>query len=1145
MPLTPQDFVSKWKRVTARERQTVQEHFLDVCALVGHATPNEYDPSGTKFAFEMGAAKTSGGNGWADVAKLGYFGWEYKGKDADLDKAYEQLLRYRDALQNPPILIVSDINRIIVRTNYTNLPTRTISLTLDDLLTTDGLKTLKAIFFNPDELKPRQTVQSVTEEAARQFSRLAGILRKYGEDPQTVAHFLIRLLFCLFAEDVGLLPDRLFPRLLEQTRRRSKDFAAVLQVLFQAMSTGGYFGAERIPHFNGGLFNDNTVLELDSDGLDTLAQIDSLDWAAIEPSIFGTLFERGLDPSKRSQLGAHYTSRDDILLIVEPVLMAPLLRQWEQLQAEVRQMKADAAEESEKKRAAVTQKIGEKLRAFADQLAAIQVLDPACGSGNFLYVALRRLLDLQHQVIALSDQLGAGRFFISVSPSQLHGIEINEYAHELAQVTIWIGYIQWLAENGYGLPSEPILKPMQNIQHMDAILATQQPPSLPPPQPSPKMGEGVPPPRPSPKMGEGVLPSPILGEGPGVRVGDDFDHWNIPESLRRNMVNLAREFRKTPTRSEAILWQALRGKRLDGVKFRRQQNIGPFVVDFYASEHRLIVEIDGPIHETQQRQDAERQKLLESLGLRFVRVPAKLVENDLNAALEMIRSAIAQQPPPQPSPKMVDGAPPPRPSPKMGEEVPPSLILGEGPGVRAKEWAIEPTWPAADVIIGNPPFLGGNKIRAGLGDEYVDALFKLYEGRVPAFADLVCYWFEKARALIETGQVKRAGLLATNSIRGGANRKVLERIKQSGDIFWAQSDREWVLDGAAVNVSMVGFDNGTQAEKWLDHGAVTTINPDLTALANLATAHPLPENAGICFMGPSAKAPFDIEENVALQMLADTGNPNGKPNADVVRPVASAIDLVQGSRRKWTLDFGLMEEEQAAEYEKPFEYVKKVVLPVRQETRRDDYRGRWWQYARPRIEMRAALQGKARFIATPGVSKHRIFVWMDAHVLCNQGTLVFARDDDYFFGVLHSKVHEIWALKQGTSLEDRPRYTPTSTFETFPFPWPPGHEPAADPRLLAIAQAAKNLDEKRQRWLNPPSPPAPLPSGEGSAPSPTLGEGRGGGRTLTNLYNTRPTWLQLAHQKLDAAVFAAYGWPPDLSDEQILERLLALNLERA
>src|SRR5215212_2235156 len=400
MPLTPQDFVSKWKRVTAREKQTYQEHFIDLCHLVGHPTPNEYDGTGTRFAFEMGVAKTSGGQGWADVAKLGYFGWEYKGKDADLEKAYDQLLRYRDSLQNPPLLIVSDINHIIIRTNYTNLPTRTYTLTLDDLLKPESINILKTVFFTPEQLKPQITIEGVTREAASKFSKLADNLRRYGSQPQEIAHFLIRLLFCLFAEDIGLLPEKLFPRLLDQTRHNSKDFSEVLRQLFRAMNTGGYFGSDKILHFNGGLFDNENVLPLDRADMDIIADIDALDWGAIEPSIFGTLFERGLDPSKRSQLGAHYTSKEDILLIVKPVLMQPLRREWAELQTECLELQSKA--ESGKKGEGVRKKtsslkgISEKLRGFADKIASTKVLDPACGSGNFLYVALRLLLDLQN-----------------------------------------------------------------------------------------------------------------------------------------------------------------------------------------------------------------------------------------------------------------------------------------------------------------------------------------------------------------------------------------------------------------------------------------------------------------------------------------------------------------------------------------------------------------------------------------------------------------------------------------------------------------------------------------------------------------------------------------------------------------------------
>jgi type II restriction/modification system DNA methylase subunit YeeA len=924
MSITPQDFVAKWKHVTAGERQECQEHFIDLCHLVGHQTPMEYDPTGTHFAFEMGANKTSGGQGWADVAKQGYFGWEYKGQDHDLDKAYEQLLRYRDSLQNPPVLVVSDINRIIIRTNYTNLPTRTITLTLDDLLSADSLKVLRAVFFNPDELKPRETVESVTEEAAKQFSKLAGILRKYSEDNQRVAHFLIRLLFCLFAEDVGLLPEKLFPHLLEQARHHSKDFMEVLRQLFRAMNTGGFFGADRILFFNGGLFDNDYVLELDSDGMEILAQIDALDWAAIEPSIFGTLFERGLDPTKRSQLGAHYTSRDDIVLIVEPVLMAPLRREWAALKDDVEQMKAVAGEANQKKKSAVVKKIGMKLRTFADKIAAVQVLDPACGSGNFLYVALRLLLDLQNEVISLSDHLGAGRFFISVSPSQVHGIEINEYAHELAQITIWIGYIQWLLDNGYGLPAEPILKPMQTILHMDAILA--------------------------------------------------YDDTGRP---------------------------------------------------------------------------------------------------------------------------------------------------------------VEPEWPAADVIIGNPPFLGGKRMRSELGDAYIDKLFELYDGRVPREADLVCYWFEKAHAMIEAGQVKRAGLLATQGIRGGANRKVLERIKETGEIFWAYSDRNWVLDGATVHVSMIGFDAREETSFYLDGKSVTAINPDLTSNIDLTIAKPLNENLNICYMGITPGGPFTISDELAVKWLSSSTNPNGKSNSDVIRPYYNGQDVTGNSRRVWIIDFGtkaLLEE--AALYELPFEYVKLKVKPFRDKNRRISYKEKWWLHAESRPAMREAINGLSRYIVTPRVSKYRIFAWIPGGAFVDSATFLFSRDDDYFFGVLHSKPHELWARATGTQLREAEsgfRYTPTSTFETFPFPWRPGEEPKTGARFQAIASSAKELVEMRDRWLR----------AEG------LSEEERKKRTLTNLYNARPTWLDLAHKKLDAAVCDAYGWPHDLTDEQILERLLTLNLERA
>ncbi|MEK7326166.1 MAG: type IIL restriction-modification enzyme MmeI [Chloroflexota bacterium] len=202
---------------------------------------------------------------------------------------------------------------------------------------------------------------------------------------------------------------------------------------------------------------------------------------------------------------------------------------------------------------------------------------------------------------------------------------------------------------------------------------------------------------------------------------------------------------------------------------------------------------------------------------------------------------------------------------------------------------------------------------------------------------------------------------------------------------------------------------------------------------------------------------------------------------------------------------------------------------MRSKNRRMAYAEKWWQYAEARPGMRAALLGKSRFIATPRVSKHRIFVWLKPEVLANDGTIVFARDDDFSFGVLHSKIHELWARGTGTQLREAEsgfRYTPTSTFETFPFPRPTAKQ------KKAIAEAARELNEKRESWLNPyKDQPAAIREDLKK-------------RTLTNLYNERPTWLHLAHEKLDRAVLDAYGWPGDLSDDGILARLLAENLRR-
>jgi type II restriction/modification system DNA methylase subunit YeeA len=430
-----------------------------------------------------------------------------------------------------------------------------------------------------------------------------------------------------------------------------------------------------------------------------------------------------------------------------------------------------------------------------------------------------------------------------------------------------------------------------------------------------------------------------------------------------------------------------------------------------------------------------------------------------------------------------------------------------------------------------------------LGDEYTKAMWQLYEGRVPGAADLVTYWFERARTEIERKNVKRAGLLATQAIRAGANRQVLERIKQSGDIFYAQADRPWIQEGAAVRVSMVGFDDGSETDRRLNINKddladvayqnakqVEIINADLTSLVDLTQAHQLPENGNLCFQGPVKVGAFDIDAQTALEMLA-VPNPHGRPNSDVVKPWMNASDVTRRPRGMFIIDFDELELEDASLYEAPFEYVRDNIKSFRESNNDKQRRSYWWRLGRSGKDLKLAKDRLTKVIITPRVSKHRMFVWADGELLPDSRLFAIAREDDYFFGVLHSRIHEIWSLATSSrhGVGNDPTYNNTTCFETFPFPWPPGKEPKDDPRVEAIAEAARELVEKRNHWLNPPG----------------LSEKELKQRTLTNLYNQRPTWLAMAHEKLDRAVLAAYGWPHELGDEEILERLLALNLERA
>jgi type II restriction/modification system DNA methylase subunit YeeA len=447
-------------------------------------------------------------------------------------------------------------------------------------------------------------------------------------------------------------------------------------------------------------------------------------------------------------------------------------------------------------------------------------------------------------------------------------------------------------------------------------------------------------------------------------------------------------------------------------------------------------------------------------------------------------------------------------------------------------------------------------MRSGLGDHDVETLFDCYRGRVPPEADLVTYWFEKARTQVEAGQTKRVGLVATNSIRGGANRRVLDRIVSESCIFEAWSDEPWVIDGASVRVSLICFGSTDDVPRF-DGEPVSHINADLTAGAlDLTKAQYLAENRGVSFMGDTKGGAFDVPGELARAWLQLPTNPNGRRNAEVLRPWHNGQDITRRSADKWVIDFGWeMSEPEASLFEAPFEYIKARVFPERSKNRRESYRMHWWRHVEPRPALMGKLAPLERYIVTPTVAKHRVFVWLQSAVTPDHQLIAITRDDDIIFGILHSRFHELWALRLGTSLEDRPRYTPSTTFETFPFPEGltpdiPAAEYADDPRAQKIAAAAKRLNELRNNWLNPPDLIMRVPEVAKGYPDRILSKNGAAAqvlkqRTLTNLYNERPAWLENAHRELDDAVAEAYGWKADMSDDEMLTKLLALNLARA
>jgi hypothetical protein len=885
----------------------------------------------------------------------------------------------------PPFIIVCDVGYVFEvyadfsgsGRAYSHFPDRKgFRVRLEDLRDAKIVKRLKAIWTEPLSLDPTRESARVTRQIAERLAEVSKRLEKK-HPAEEVAHFLMRCIFTMFAEDVDLLPRGRFTALLKDQLDHPESFAPMLQSLWKSMDAPEYenrfyagFGLH-LRHFNGSLFKNAKAFPLGREEIGELLAASSHDWRYVEPAIFGTLVEQALEPGERRKLGAHYTPRSYVERLVEVTVMEPLRADWNAalIKAGDARERGDAAHSSSAERDSAKREAVAAIRAFHHQLCMTRVLDPACGTGNFLYVSLELMKRLEGEVLEALAELGEteGIGLETVDPHQFLGIELNVRAAAIAELVLWIGYLQQHYRNSVEHPAEPILKAFGNIQQKDAVLT-----------------------------------------------------W-------------------------------------DGYP-----------------EHQF---------------------------------------------------------------EMKDGV-----------------------AVQVYPNARRPDWPTAEFIVGNPPFIAASDFRKAFGSPYAETLWRVHS-HVNGSADFVMYWWDRAAELLtrKKSQVRRFGFVTTNSISQVFLRRVVERhlsAKPGLSIIFAVPDHPWVKGtpgAAAVRIAMTvvaqGRNDGVLSEVIGEAGLDTDdpkldfralrgrINPDLSVGADVTTAAKLSAGAGMAHDGVKLHgAGFLLRQGEAEHL--GLGTRQGLEQ--YIRPYRNGRDLTAYSRDLKVIDlFGVSAEEVRRAYPEVYQHLLDTVKPERDRNNRASYRDNWWVFGEPRRDLRPALAGIERMIATVDTARHRLFQFVASKVVLDDKSVVIAHDDGATLSILSSKIHVTWALRAGGWLGqgNDSVYTKSRTFDPFPFPDP------SDALRTILSDLGEELDATRKTV---------------QAEHPDL--------TLTGLYNVlekiragtpldakdqdvkergRVLILKDLHDQIDRATADAYGWPHDLSDEQILERLVALNAARA